>query len=120
MIKGLSLFSSAGIGETYLNEVGVNIIVANELIERRANLHNRLYPDSASLNHWNTDGVQRFTCLPVPTTISTASTPSGGLSRNGHHLPRIRRRHILPMSLPSPASCRMNPSASRQTSPRGG
>lgn len=43
-MNGLSLFSSAGIGETYLEEIGVNIIVANELIKRRANLHNQLYP----------------------------------------------------------------------------
>ena len=44
-MNGLSLFSSAGIGETYLEDIGVNIIVANELIERRADLHNKLYPN---------------------------------------------------------------------------
>lgn len=44
-MKGLSLFSSAGIGETYLSEVGVDIIVANELIEKRANLHSKLFPN---------------------------------------------------------------------------
>ncbi|MBQ8565787.1 MAG: DNA cytosine methyltransferase [Bacteroidaceae bacterium] len=43
-MKGLSLFSSAGIGETYLSEVGIDIIVANELIEKRANLHSQLFP----------------------------------------------------------------------------
>jgi len=43
-MRGLSLFSSAGIGETYLDEIGVPIVVANELIERRASLHNILYP----------------------------------------------------------------------------
>ena len=44
-LKGLSLFSSAGIGETYLEEIGLSIIVANELIKRRADLHNKLYPN---------------------------------------------------------------------------
>lgn len=43
-MKGLSLFSGAGIGETYLNEIGLKIVVANELIARRAELHDRLYP----------------------------------------------------------------------------
>lgn len=43
-MKGLSLFSSAGIGETYLSEIGIDIIVANELIEKRANLHSKLFP----------------------------------------------------------------------------
>ena len=44
-MKGLSLFSSAGIGETYLSEIGIDIIVANELIEKRANLHSKLFPN---------------------------------------------------------------------------
>ena len=43
-MKGLSLFSSAGIGETYLHKCGIDIIAANELIERRANLHKKLFP----------------------------------------------------------------------------
>lgn len=42
---GFSLFSGAGIGETYLHECGINIRTANELIERRANLYRAIYPD---------------------------------------------------------------------------
>jgi DNA (cytosine-5)-methyltransferase 1 len=45
-LKGLSLFSSAGIAEAYYKDIGIDIIVANELIERRANLHKKLYPES--------------------------------------------------------------------------
>lgn len=44
-MKGLSLFSSAGIGETYFNDVGINIVVANELVEQRANLYKNIAPD---------------------------------------------------------------------------
>ncbi len=43
-MKGLSLFSGAGIGETYLSDCGIDIVVANELIEKRANLYRALYP----------------------------------------------------------------------------
>ena len=43
-MKGLSLFSSAGIGEYFLARNGIDIIVANELLEKRANLHKKLYP----------------------------------------------------------------------------
>ena len=43
-LKGLSLFSSAGVGETYLSDAGVDIIVANELIPKRAELYRSLYP----------------------------------------------------------------------------
>lgn len=44
-MKGVSLFSSAGIAETYLRESGINISVANELVEDRASLHTKIYPD---------------------------------------------------------------------------
>ena len=43
---GASLFSSAGIAETYFEEVGINIIAANELVQERANLYQALYPKS--------------------------------------------------------------------------
>ena len=45
MINGLSLFANVGIAETYLKEVGINIVVANELLEERANFYRYLYPD---------------------------------------------------------------------------
>ena len=40
---GASLFSSAGIAETYFDEVGINIVVANELVQERADLYQALY-----------------------------------------------------------------------------
>lgn len=43
-MKGLSLFSSAGIGETYLHECNIDMIAANELLPRRAELHRTLFP----------------------------------------------------------------------------
>lgn len=44
-MKGLSLFSGAGIGETYLHECGVDIVVSNELIPKRANLYKAINPE---------------------------------------------------------------------------
>lgn len=44
-MRGLSLFSGAGIGETYLSRIGVNIVVANELVNKRAKLYRELNPD---------------------------------------------------------------------------
>jgi DNA (cytosine-5)-methyltransferase 1 len=43
---GASLFSSAGIAETYFEEIGINILAANELVEERAGLYQSLYPNS--------------------------------------------------------------------------
>lgn len=44
MIKGLSLFANVGVAETYLKEVGVDIVVANELLPERARFYEHLYP----------------------------------------------------------------------------
>lgn len=44
-MKGLSLFANVGIAETYLKDVGVDIVVANELLEERARFYQYLYPD---------------------------------------------------------------------------
>lgn len=43
-LKAVSLFSSAGIAEHYLEKIGVHVLVASELLEQRANLYKKLYP----------------------------------------------------------------------------
>ncbi|MDO5849113.1 MAG: DNA (cytosine-5-)-methyltransferase [Methanobrevibacter sp.] len=45
-MKGASMFSSAGIAETYFKEAGIDICVANELIPKRAKFYQEMYPDS--------------------------------------------------------------------------
>jgi len=45
-IKGISLFSSAGIAETYYNDINIDIVVANELLEKRVKLYKHLYPNT--------------------------------------------------------------------------
>lgn len=49
-LLGISLFASAGIGETYLEDIGIDIVVANELLEKRANLYQKLYPQSQMIS----------------------------------------------------------------------
>lgn len=43
-MKGVSLFSSAGIAELYFEKINIDIQVANELIQRRCDLYEYLYP----------------------------------------------------------------------------
>lgn len=57
MINGISLFANAGIAETYLKEVGVNIVLANELVERRARFYKHLYPECEVVTGDITDPV---------------------------------------------------------------
>ena len=45
-MNGMSLFSGAGIGEFYLSRIGINIVVANEIISKRAKLYQNIYPNT--------------------------------------------------------------------------
>ena len=45
MINGCSLFSNVGIDEYYFKDYGVEIKVANELLEKRAKFYTHVYPD---------------------------------------------------------------------------
>ena len=42
--KILSLFANIGVAEAYLESIGCNVCVANEIIESRATLYKRIYP----------------------------------------------------------------------------
>jgi len=44
-LNGVSLFANVGIAETYIKNHGINIVVANELLEDRANFYHELYPE---------------------------------------------------------------------------
>ncbi len=50
MIKAVSLFSSGGIGTMYFKDIGIDIVVANELIKKRCDFHKYLYPNTAIIN----------------------------------------------------------------------
>ncbi len=54
-IKGLSLFANVGIGELYLKKVGVDIVVANELLEKRADFYKHVHSDSTMITGDITD-----------------------------------------------------------------
>ena len=45
-LKGLSLFANVGIAETYLSQLGIEIVVANELEPKRAEFYSHLYPNT--------------------------------------------------------------------------
>ena len=45
-LKALSLFANVGIGETYLHDLGIKTVVANELLQERVDIYKHLYPDT--------------------------------------------------------------------------
>lgn len=45
-MNALSLFANIGVAEAYLEDIGINVVVANELVERRAKLYSKIYPNT--------------------------------------------------------------------------
>lgn len=45
-ITGISMFSSAGIAETYISNLNISIAVANELVKDRAEYYRHFYPET--------------------------------------------------------------------------
>lgn len=43
-MKAISLFSCSGIGELYLKDIGIEVVAANELLERRAQCFRHFFP----------------------------------------------------------------------------
>ncbi|MDR7079883.1 DNA (cytosine-5)-methyltransferase 1 [Neobacillus niacini] len=54
-IKGLSLFSGGGIAETYFKDIGIDIVVANELLAQRADFYSKTHPDTKMIQGDITD-----------------------------------------------------------------
>lgn len=46
LLKGLSLFSNVGIAEAYFKELGIEILIANEIDKKRAQFYSEIYPDT--------------------------------------------------------------------------
>ena len=44
-MNGVSLFANVGIAELYLKECGIDIVVANELVDKRADFYRHIYPE---------------------------------------------------------------------------
>lgn len=83
---GASLFSSAGLAETYFEEVGINIVAANELVQERADLYQALYPNSKMIaGNILDDNVFKALLKNTPEKLDflIASPPCQGMSVAG-------------------------------------
>lgn len=87
MIKAASLFSGAGIGEFYLKDIGIEVLIANELIQSRAHSYSIFYPNC---NMINADITKKETqkeiikeCINKNITMIIATPPCQGLSSAG-------------------------------------
>ena len=99
MINGLSLFANVGIAETYLKEVGVNIVIANELLEERAEFYRYLYPDCMMVQGDITDKkIFEFIAeqaIEKNVEFILATPPCQGMSLAGAKDPNDPRNYLI-------------------------
>lgn len=98
-MNGLSLFANVGIAETYLDSVGVDIVVANELIEERAAFYQHLYPNCQMIQGDITN-EQVFSAIMNTARESNvefilATPPCQGMSIAGYMLPEDPRNYLI-------------------------
>lgn len=86
-MRGMSLFASSGIGEFYLKNSNIDIVVANELLPKRAELYRKIYPKSKMITGDITDNdvfekIQKE-ALKQKVEFMIASPPCQGMSVAG-------------------------------------
>lgn len=85
-MKAISLFSGAGIGESRLSEIGVEVIGANELVEDRASLYSRMDSSSKMVSGDIQDSIvfeQLLAFAPANLDLLIATPPCQGVSVAG-------------------------------------
>lgn len=98
-LKGLSLFANVGIAEVYLAESGIDIVVANELLEDRAKFYKHLYPSVDMVVGDITDD-EVFECIIKSSKkkgvdFIIATPPCQGMSLAGKMDPKDIRNQLI-------------------------
>lgn len=86
-MKALSLFANIGIAEACLKEIGIDVVVANEFVDKRADLYQRIYPDCKMIcGDITSDAIAEEILANVSThqiDIVMATPPCQGMSTAG-------------------------------------
>lgn len=99
LIKGLSLFSNVGIAETYFEEIGIDILLANEIDEERAKFYQHLYPKAEMVCGDITDDKTRDLIIrkskEKDINFVIATPPCQGMSDAGNRDPYDVRNQLI-------------------------
>ena len=98
-IKVLSLFSSGGLAETYLKNLNIEIIAANEIKEERAKFYSYLYPNTKMIvgditNHKISKEIINYSKSKNVNCI-IATPPCQGMSIAGNLNPLDKRNRLI-------------------------
>jgi len=98
-LKGLSLFSNVGIAEAYMKQIGVDIVLANELLPERAKFYADVYPETEMVcgditnEDVRSNIVNRAKSLGVNFVLATP--PCQGMSIAGNMDPFDERNQLI-------------------------
>lgn len=86
-LKALSLFANVGIAEAYFDEIGIEVLLANELDEQRAKFYREVYPNVEMIQGDITDQLIRseiiLKALASGVNLLIATPPCQGMSVAG-------------------------------------
>lgn len=98
-IVGLSLFANVGIAEAYMEELGIEIKVANEIDHNRANFYKSVYPSTTMICGDITDDVVRseivLAAKKQDVNFIIATPPCQGMSEAGKRLELDPRNQLI-------------------------
>lgn len=98
-LKALSLFANVGIAETYLSDVGIDVVVANELLEERAKFYRHLHPEVdmiiGDITSAETFDTVRDCALNKDVEFLLATPPCQGMSCAGRKDPLDPRNFLV-------------------------
>ena len=98
-LNGLSLFSNVGIAEAYLKDVGIDIVLANEIDDKRARFYQEVYSDAHMICGDVTDPIVREEIVKEAkekhVDFIIATPPCQGMSEAGLRLEFDPRNQLI-------------------------
>ena len=98
-LNGLSLFSNVGIAEAYLKDVGIDIVLANEIDDKRARFYQEVYSDAHMICGDVTDPIVRDEIVKEAkekhVDFIIATPPCQGMSEAGLRLEFDPRNQLI-------------------------
>ena len=95
----VSLFANIGIGEAYLKSLGFNVVVANELEQRRVDIYRQIYPTTEMIcgDITNNDIYSsiRTACTKQKIDVVMATPPCQGMSTAGKQSELDKRNDLF-------------------------
>lgn len=98
-MKALSLFANVGVAETYLADIGIDVVIANELEIERAEFYRHLYPKCEMVcgDITNVDIYNQIITKSREAGVEfvMATPPCQGMSIAGHNSPYDERNSLV-------------------------